>query len=292
MSFKNAMHKFRELAVRDFRVLLAVEAGMARHEFVPLETVISYTNIPRDEALFRIQRINKYGLLRTSSIPYRGHALNYRGYDYLALNAYVKANQVNAIGASLGVGKESDVYEALSPTGDKLAVKFQRLGRISFRQTRRLRGYTQSKSHWLIRSRLAAEKEYKALQKLYSCGVKVPKPVAQNRHSILMGNIDGIELAKLKSLHHPKETLLLIMKEVKKAYREAQIIHTDLSEYNILLDTEGEIKIIDWPQHVTVEHPNAKELLKRDITNIIACFQQKFEVKFTKDIASRLLGSV
>jgi len=283
------MHRFRELDVRDFRVLLAVEAGMERHEFVPLETVIAYTNIPREEALYRIQRVYKRLLLRTISSPYRGYSLNYKGYDYLALNAFVKADIIDAIGSSLGVGKESDIYETLSPKGEKLAVKLQRLGRTSFRQTRRLRGYTRGKAHWLIRSRLAAEKEYKALKKLSACGVQVPKPIAQNRHAILMGKIEGAELAELKSIPYPRKTLLKILEEVKKAYWEAHIIHADLSEYNILMDTAGTIQIIDWPQHVTREHPNAQEFLKRDLDNIIGHFRQKFKVTLTTEESLHLL---
>ena len=284
------MRRFKELDVRDFRVLLAVEAGMEQHEFVPLETVISYTNIPREEALYRIRRVYKHHLLRTTASPYRGYSLNYKGYDYLALNAFVKADIIEAIGSSLGVGKEADIYEALSPKGEKLAAKFQRLGRTSFRQTKRVRGYARGKAHWLVRSRLAAEKEYKALKKLHSCEVQVPKPIAQNRHAILMGSIEGAELAELKRIPHPRKTLLNILEEVRKAYWEAHIIHADLSEYNILIDAERTIQIIDWPQHITREHPNAQELLRRDLDHLIRHFRQKFKVKLTAEESLHLLN--
>jgi RIO kinase 2 len=292
MSFKRLMLEFKELDVRDFRVLLAVEAGMERHEFVPQETVVAYTNIPRQEALYRIQRIYKRFLLRTTASPYRGYALNYRGYDYLALNAFVKADQIHSIGSSIGVGKESDIYEALSPNGETLAVKFHRLGRTSFRQTSRLRSYAQGKAHWIIRSRLAAEKEYMALEKLYACKVQVPKPIAQNRHAILMGNINGVELAELNTLPQPRKMLLKILAEVKKAYQLAQIIHADLSEYNIIIDTAGSIKIIDWPQYIKIKHPNAEEILKRDLKNLIEYFRRRFKVKISMNYALREFNMV
>jgi RIO kinase 2 len=35
------------------------------------------------------------------------------------------------------------------------------------------------------------------------------------------------------------------------------------------------ILIIDWPQYVTKDHPNAQELLTRDIKNILQYFKRK-----------------
>ena len=46
-------------------------------------------------------------------------------------------------------------------------------------------------------------------------------------------------------------------------YTKGTMVNGDVSEYNILFD--GEMPwIIDWPQYVTSNHPNAKELLSRD----------------------------
>jgi hypothetical protein len=43
-----------------------------------------------------------------------------------------EANILEAFGKSLGIGKEADVYDALTPRNERVAVKFHRLGRISF----------------------------------------------------------------------------------------------------------------------------------------------------------------
>jgi RIO kinase 2 len=39
------------------------------------------------------------------------------------------------------------------------------------------------------------------------------------------------------------------------------------------------ILIIDWPQYVTREHPNAQQLLTRDVRNILQYFKRKHMLK-------------
>jgi len=51
-----------------------------------------------------------------------------------------------------------------------------------------------------------------------------------------------------------------------------------LSEYNIILKPNRHILIIDWPQYVTKDHPNAKELLTRDVQNILQYFKRKHKI--------------
>ncbi len=275
------MEKFRELETEDFRVLLAVEIGMKTYGYVPVNRIVAYSNLPEDEAIYRIQRIHRLRLVRRITVPYEGYSLNYMGYDFLALNVFVKADFLSAVGSCLGLGKEADVYEALTPKNEEVAIKFHRLGRISFRQTVKFRNYTEPKTFWIFRSKAAAEKEYEALKKLYSCGVSVPKPVAQNRHAVLMGKIIGVQLNELKSIPNPEKVFLSILRNIQKAYKKAGIIHADLSEYNILLAEDGKIQIIDWPQYVTLSHPQADELLKRDIENLAKYFWRKLKLKIS-----------
>ncbi|MCJ7560850.1 serine/threonine-protein kinase RIO2, partial [Candidatus Bathyarchaeota archaeon] len=177
------------------------------------------------------------------------------------------------------VGKEADVYDALNPDGVRIAVKFHRLGRISFRQTRRKRGYTKEHASWLFQSRLAAEKEFQGLKLVYQHGIAVPEPLNQNRHAIAMGMIEGAELAKWREIPKPEKVLKEVMRNVKKAYLKAGVIHADLSEYNIILKPDMHILIIDWPQYVMVDHPNAQQLLMRDVRNVLNFFSRKFSVK-------------
>ncbi len=60
---------------------------------------------------------------------------------------------------------------------------------------------------------------------------------------------------------------------------DAGIIHADLSDYNIIVKPDMHVLIIDWPQYVTKEHPNAKDLLTRDINNVLGFFDRKYKVR-------------
>lgn len=277
-----AVRVFRELTNEDFRVLQAIETGMSQHEFVSKEQIARFTKFDLNrETDFRLSRIHKLGLTYRTRTSYVGFTLNYAGYDCLAINALVKAGVLEAFGKSLGVGKEADVFGALNPKGEVIAVKFHRLGRISFRQTVRKRGYTtEPTARWLYQSRLAAEREFQALNLLFPKKIAVPEPLSQNRHVVAMGMIEGAELANWKKLTRPERILREILRNVRKAYLKAGVIHADLSEYNIILKPNNHILVIDWPQYVTKQHPNAEDLLKRDIQNVLQYFERKHMLKF------------
>jgi len=278
-SAEKAVQVFRELESEDFRMLHIIEAAMSKREFVPTEQIRKYAKLPMDRIQFTLSRLNKLGLIYQAKGAYVGHTLNYAGYDCLAINALVKAGVIESFGQTLGVGKEADVYDALSPDGKRIAVKFHRLGRTSFRQTRRKRGYIQEHSTWLFQSHLAAEKEFQAMKLVYKNGVSVPKPISQNRHVIAMGMIEGGELSKYKEIGQPRKILKEVLRNVRKAYLKAHVIHADLSEYNIILKPDGHILIIDWPQYVLTDHANAEELLERDLKNVLTFFSRRFNVK-------------
>ena len=278
-----AVQVFRQLEIEDFRVLQIIETAMSRREFVPKEQIAKYSELPMDRITFTLSKLDKLGLIYGMKGAYVGHTLNYAGYDCLAINAFVKAGLIDAFGHSLGVGKEADVYGALTPQGSRVAVKFHRLGRISFRQTRRKRGYTDEHVGWLFQSRLAAEREFQALNLVYVCGVAVPEPLSQNRHCIVMGMIDGAELANWRELTNPEKVLREVLRNVRWSYVKAGVIHGDLSEYNILVKRDMHILIIDWPQFVRLGHPNAEELLKRDLKNVLAFFSRRFRLNVTPE---------
>jgi RIO kinase 2 len=284
-SADQAVQVYRQLESEDLRILNIIEAAMSKREYVPAEQIQKYAKVPMDRVDFILSKLNKLGLTMRSKGAYVGYTLNYVGYDSLAINALVKANVISSFGQTIGVGKEADVYNALTPEGKTIAVKFHRLGRISFRQTRRKRGYIREHSTWLFQSHLAAEKEYQALQLAYKYGVSVPEPISHNRHVIAMGIIEGGELSKWRKITNPKRVLKEILRNVRKAYLKAHIIHGDLSDYNIILKPDMHVLIIDWPQYVMTDHPNAAELLQRDVQNVLTFFNRRFDVKVETQLA-------
>ena len=276
-----AVQVFRNLEPEDFRVLLAIERGMSRYRYVHEDVIPKLANLTQREVAYRLPRLRKLRLIRRWLGPYTGYQLNMAGYDCLAVNALVKANVLEAFGKPLGVGKEADVYDALTPDGQQVAVKFHRLGRTSFRQTRRKRGYIAERQHisWLYQSRLAAQKEFEALKLVHSHGVSVPEPIQQNRHVVVMGMIEGSELVDYVQIPEPQNMLNEVLLSLRKAYLEAEAIHADLSEFNVIVQPDGRVLIIDWPQYVRKDHSNADQLLKRDVRNIVWFFQRKFKTK-------------
>jgi RIO kinase 2 len=274
-----AVRVFRLLEIEDLRILQVIEAGMSKREFVPKEQIAKYAKLPMDRVDFILSKIDQLGLIHRMKGAYVGYTLNYAGYDCLAINAFVKGGVLEAFGKSLGVGKEADVFDALDPAGNRIAVKFHRLGRTSFRQTRRKRAYLKEHAGWLFQSRLAAEKEYRALELVHAHGVAVPQPISQNRHALVMGVIEGGELGRWREISEPEKVLEEILVNVRKAYLEAGVIHADLSEYNIILQPDMHVLIIDWPQFVGVDHPNAGDLLTRDVKNVLDFFSRKFGVR-------------
>ncbi len=46
-----------------------------------------------------------------------GYKLTYLGYDYLALNTFLKRGLIKDVLAKIGVGKESDIYKCITPDG-------------------------------------------------------------------------------------------------------------------------------------------------------------------------------
>ncbi len=274
-----AVQVYRKLLPEDLKVLQVIETGMCKHEYVPKDQVAKYAKIPLGKIDFELDHLDKLNLIYRTRQAYVGYTLNFAGYDCLAINALVKGGVLEAFGKSLGVGKEADVFDALDPKGVRVAVKFHRLGRTSFRQTRRKRGYMPDHASWLFQSRLAAEKEFGALKRAHEFGVAVPEPIFQNRHMIVMGMIEGGELSQYHEVPEPLKVLREILVNVRRAYLDAGMIHADLSEYNVIMKPDRHVLIIDWPQFVTRDHPNAEELLTRDVQNLLDFFARRFRVK-------------
>jgi len=277
-----AVRAFRELEPEDFRILQAIEQQQKNYEYAPKEAIHKEANLPLSEIDYRLPILTKKGLLQGWRGQYTGYSLTTAGYDTLAINALVKANIIEAFGKPLGVGKESDVYDALTPDEQQVALKFHRLGRTSFKKTKQKRNYTVKYSYtpdWHHQSRIAAKKEYTALKLLYLKGIAVPEPIKQTRHVLVMSMIEGTELYHHPELLDAQAVLNEILVNVRRAYQDAHIIHGDLSPFNIILQPNQRILIIDWPQNVSTKHPNADELLERDLRNVLTFFQRKHGLK-------------
>ena len=275
-SAQHAAHIVKSLENSDWKVLKALERSMKKGEFTPITYLANESGLNDEEVEFRLKRLKDFEFARHDP---RGFAMVWAGYDALALKGFVDRNLISGMGMQIGVGKESDVLEAIGDKGEKFAVKFYRIGRTSFRDTRRKRAYLASSQHqWLLVNSAAAKREFDSLKTLFPLSVAVPHVIARERHAILMDKVQGIILANLIEIPRAGSVLRKILSNVSKAYREGGLINSDLSEFNILYDGAN-IWLIDWPQAVEVSHKNAENLLKRDVYNVVSFFKRRHNIK-------------
>lgn len=260
---------------------------MANYKYVPLEVIERYTRIPETKLELSLSKLHRLKLVKRQYMMYKGYRLTYLGLDMLALKYFVDHDIVVALGDRIGVGKESELFKGLAPSNSNVIIKFLRIGRISFRSTRRVRVFADNPRYdWYKQSKIAAEREYRAIHEIYLAGGSVPKPLAYNRHSVVIGYIDGVELYRKPDLPDPYETIIVILDTLRKAYVDVGIVHGDLSEYNVLVDKHlGKPYIIDWPQYVEKLHPSAEKLLRRDIEYIVRFFRKNYRVVLDTDRA-------
>ncbi len=271
---QNVAPLMSDLEAEDFYLLSGVEQGMRFSEWVQREKIPKFSRLTIENVDYRLDRCLDRGLLERKTIQYEGYKLTFEGYDALALHTFAERDTIQGFGSSLGVGKESDVFEVQSYK--PLALKYHREGFTNFREVMRERDYTSDRDHvsWLYTARKAAEREYERLESLYP-DVSVPRPIDHNRHAIVMEKMDGVELsrAKLESAQ-VVGVLDLVVREMATAYREG-FVHADMSEYNVFVSESG-VTVFDWPQAVPTEHDNAEEFLERDLRNIVGYFRRKY----------------
>jgi len=264
----------RQLHPYETRILHTLERLMGSHSWVPLDLIRKRAGFSESETLFRLGTLMEKGMVRYDVVPYEGYSLTFLGADTLALLSLSRQDTLSALGPLVGEGKESVVYEGLGL--GRVAVKCHHGGQRSFQSVRLSREYIAEKTHcpWIFASRASAEREYEALKRLHP-GARVPLPVGRNRNVIVMEFIEGTTLNRTRPAD-PAGVLAAILEQVAIAY-SLGVIHADLSEFNVMLDRKG-VVLIDWPQWVTPDHPNAGQILARDVENILRYFNRKFGI--------------
>lgn len=196
---------------------------------------------------------------------------------------YKLANQgyINILNGAISTGKEANVLKGVIDDS-YVAVKIYRIATSDFKK---MQYYIQGDPRFNIRSNNKRKlitswvnKEFRNLKRALEAGVNVPKPiVALNNVLILefIGSSDGNPSQTVKN-QKPKDVddfLNKLLLEMKKFINEANLIHGDLSTFNILNHNENPV-IIDVSQSVVRDHPIANELLVRDVKNIYGEFKK------------------
>lgn len=210
-------------------------------------------------------------------MPVDSYRITSMGYDYLALHALVSRGSVSGVGHRMGVGKESDIHVATDDEGRQLVIKMHRLGRTCFRQVRNKRDYLRPGQHttWLHLSRLSALREFAFMKALHMHGFPIPEPIDVNRHVIVMGLCRGYPLNQVQKMARPD----LVYQRLIELYLELAsygLVHCDFNEFNLLIDEDEHITLIDFPQMVSTDHPQAAAFFARDVECLRTFFSRRF----------------
>ncbi len=125
------------------------------------------------------------------------------------------------------------------------------------------------------------KKEYGNLQIAHIAGVNAPTPYMFNGNILAMefiGSDEGVPSPQLKDvmLDKPEHVLDAIVQNVHRLYLH-ELVHADLSEYNVLIKG-NEPYFIDFGQAVVLRHPNAMRFLRRDVENVLHYFLKHYGI--------------
>ena len=207
------------------------------------------------------------------------------------LKPLVDEGLIDEVLRQLMSGKEAEVYVVRCGADTRCAKVYKEASKRSFRQNVQ---YTEGRKVKNSRRARAMEKgsrygrqeqeqawqsaEVDALHRLAAAGVRVPRPYNFLEGVLLMElvtdamgsaapRLNDLALSEAQALEYHQT---LIMQVVRMLC--AGIVHGDLSEYNVLVGSDGPV-IIDLPQAIDAAGNNsAGAMLERDVDNLTAYF--------------------
>jgi len=189
---------------------------------------------------------------------------------------------IDEIYGAVKAGKEARIYWGRDPDGKELAIKIYLTVSAEFRKG--MLPYIEGDPRFTHVRRdtrslvyVWAQKEFKNLQRALEAGVRVPKPVDVEKNVLVMEFIgkNGVSAPLMReiSLKNPQQIYRQLLTSVKKLYQKAELVHADLSEYNIMI-WRGKPILFDVSQAVPTKHPMADRFLQRDLENLYRYFKR------------------
>lgn len=210
----------------------------------------------------------------------------------LILFKFLQQGLLEEINGCISTGKEANVYYAKTKDNQHRAIKVYKTSILVFKDRDRYvtgeyrfrHGYSRHNPRKMVR--LWAEKEYRNLSRLYANGILCPKPIALKNHVLVMEFIgdNGWPAPKLKDAPLLDENdayalYLQLIRYMRTMFVKCKLIHADLSEFNLLLDSKNQLYVIDVSQSVEQAHPNALEFLRMDCRNVTDYFAKRYTLK-------------
>lgn len=205
----------------------------------------------------------------------------------LILFKLLSSGYLSEIDGCLSTGKEANVYYAKGGQNDQeFAVKIFKTSILVFKDRDRYvsgeyrfrNGYCKSNPRKMVKT--WAEKEMRNLKRLAAAGIPCPTPHLLKSHVLVMNFLgsNGWCAPRLKDATLTDEQVfdcyVTIVVDVYRMYHECNLVHGDLSEYNLLWHLDRAV-IIDVSQSVEQAHPYANDFLRKDISNITDFFRKR-----------------
>lgn len=200
----------------------------------------------------------------------------------MVIYSFLKSGVLDEVHGVVSAGKESRVYQGKNKEGKEFAVKIYLTSSAEFRKGMlkyiegdyRFKGIKHDTRSLIF---AWAQKEFRNLDQASRAKVRVPTPVAVRNNVLVMEFIgkDGANAPSLKEQApaHPDKIYSLLLTYVARLYRKADLVHGDLSEYNIMVWKHKPV-IFDVSQAVPTSHPMAEFLLRRDLGNLNRFFSR------------------
>jgi len=224
----------------------------------------------------------------------------------LVLHRLLTHGVLKSLDFPISTGKEANVFRGTTPGGGLVAVKIYRVNTATFKHVlqyiqgdERFAGVSGDK-RGLVHA--WCQKEFRNLVRLRESGVAVPEPLKALSNVLVMeylGTRQGPwpRLQELRDLDLETATRLgtQVLDDVVRSYNEAELVHADLSEYNILVENTDQppaawrARLIDVGQAVLKTHPMARQFLDRDVQNLVRFLRRKGVSVTAEDVMSRLV---
>ena len=212
---------------------------------------------------------------------------------------YKLANQgyLDVLNGAISTGKEANVLKGIKEDGSIVAVKIYRIATSDFKK---MQYYIAGDPRFNVRSSNKRQlinnwvnKEFRNLTRLKDAGVNVPEAITSLNNVLIIefiGDEDGNPAPTVKNLppEDPVDFYEKLVDQMDRFINKANLIHGDLSSYNIL-NYDEEPVIIDVSQSVVKDHIIAGELLERDIKNISFEFSKMGVDTSIEDLTNRLI---
>jgi RIO kinase 1 len=213
----------------------------------------------------------------------------------LALYKLVHKKWLSVIGGSISTGKEANVFYG-ERDGVGVAIKIYRIRTANFTTMssyitgdRRFSRVKKSRKDLVF---AWTRKEFSNLVRAQDAGIPVPEPLVWDRNILIMSYLgeNEIPFPQLKNADFDDAAGIYatIMRYIDLLYNKAELVHGDLSEFNILYSEKP--YLIDMGQSVTRDHPRAYQFLMRDIRNINRFFKNRCVVRNDVEIFNSVTG--